>query len=97
MMMPNSTAGLIGIHLGWSGPMLCISTACAASANAIGEGTRLIRDETVDVVIAGGTEAMLIAPAVAAFARMGALSKRNDDPEHAVAPVRRRPRRLRDG
>ena len=40
MMMPNSTAGLIGIHLGWNGPMLCISTACAASANAIGEGTR---------------------------------------------------------
>ena len=38
MMMPNSTAGLIGIHLGWRGPMLCISTACAASANAIGEG-----------------------------------------------------------
>ena len=86
MMMPNSTAGLIGIHLGWSGPMLCIATACAASANAIGEGTRLIRDDTVDVVIAGGTEASLIAPAVAAFARMGALSKRNDDPEHASRP-----------
>ena len=86
MMMPNSTAGLIGIHLGWSGPMLCIATACAASANAIGEGTRLIRDETVDVVIAGGTEASLIAPSVAAFARMGALSKRNDDPERASRP-----------
>lgn len=86
MMMPNSTAGLIGIHLGWRGPMLCIATACAASANAIGEGTRLIRDETVDVVLAGGTEASLIAPAVAAFARMGALSKRNDDPEHASRP-----------
>jgi 3-oxoacyl-[acyl-carrier-protein] synthase II len=86
MMMPNSTAGLIGIHLGWHGPMLCIATACAASANAIGEGTRLIRDETVDVAIAGGTEASLIAPAVAAFARMGALSKRNDDPERASRP-----------
>jgi 3-oxoacyl-[acyl-carrier-protein] synthase II len=86
MMMPNSTAGLIGIHLGWNGPMLCIATACAASANAIGEGTRLMRDETVDVVIAGGTEASLIAPAIAAFARMGALSKRNEDPEHASRP-----------
>jgi len=86
MMMPNSTAGLIGIHLGWSGPMLCIATACAASANAIGEGTRLIRDETVDVVIAGGTEASIIATSIAAFARMGALSKRNDDPAHASRP-----------
>jgi 3-oxoacyl-[acyl-carrier-protein] synthase II len=86
MMMPNSTAGLIGIHLGWSGPMLCIATACAASANAIGEGTRLIRDETVDVVIAGGTEASIIATSIAAFARRGALSKRNDDPAHASRP-----------
>ncbi|MGZ6956350.1 MAG: beta-ketoacyl-ACP synthase II [Acidimicrobiia bacterium] len=86
MMMPNSTAGLIGIHLGWTGPMLCISTACAASANAIGEGARLLRDETAEVVLAGGTEAMLIAPTVAAFARMGALSKRNDDPERASRP-----------
>ena len=86
MMMPNSTAGLIGIHFGWTGPMLCISTACAASANAIGEATRIIRDGTADVVMAGGTEASLMAPAVAAFARMGALSKRNDEPELASRP-----------
>lgn len=86
MMMPNSTPGLIGIHFGWTGPMLCISTACAAGANAIGEAARIIRDGTVDVVIAGGTEAMMMAPAVAAFARMGALSKRNDEPELASRP-----------
>jgi 3-oxoacyl-[acyl-carrier-protein] synthase II len=86
MMMPNSTAGLIGIHLGWTGPMLCISTACAASANAVGEATRLVRDGSVDAVLAGGTEASLIAPAVAAFARMGALSRRNDDPARASRP-----------
>lgn len=86
MMMPNSTAGLIGIKLGWTGPMLCITTACAASANAIGEATRIVRDGTADVVLAGGTEAALIAPTIAAFARMGALSKRNDDPTRASRP-----------
>ena len=86
MMMPNSTAGLIGIHFGWNGPMLCISTACAAGANAIGEGARIIRDGTADVVVAGGTEASLTAPSVAAFARMGALSKRNEEPELASRP-----------
>ncbi len=86
MMMPNSTAGMIGIHFGWTGPMLCITTACAASANAIGEAARIIRDGTADVVMAGGTEATLMAPAVAAFARMGALSKRNDEPELASRP-----------
>ena len=86
MMMANATAGIIAIHLGWTGPNLCISTACAASANAIGEATRLIRDGLADVVMAGGTECAITPPAVAAFARMGALSKRNDEPELASRP-----------
>jgi 3-oxoacyl-[acyl-carrier-protein] synthase II len=86
MMMANATAGIIGIHLGWTGPNLCITTACAAGANAIGEGTRLIRDGLADAVMAGGTECAITPPAVAAFARMGALSKRNDAPELASRP-----------
>jgi 3-oxoacyl-[acyl-carrier-protein] synthase II len=86
MMMANATAGIIGIHLGWSGPNLCIATACAAGANAIGEATRLIRDGAADVMMAGGTECAITPPAVAAFARMGALSKRNDEPELASRP-----------
>jgi 3-oxoacyl-[acyl-carrier-protein] synthase II len=86
MMMANATAGIIGIHLGWMGPNLCITTACAAGANAIGEGTRLIREGLADAVMAGGTECAITPPAVAAFARMGALSKRNDEPELASRP-----------
>jgi 3-oxoacyl-[acyl-carrier-protein] synthase II len=86
MMMANATAGIIGIHLGWMGPNLCITTACAAGANAIGEGVRLIRDELADAVMAGGTECAITPPAVAAFARMGALSRRNDEPELASRP-----------
>lgn len=86
MLMANATAGTIAIHFGWSGPNLCISTACAAGANAIGEATRLIRDGTSDVALAGGTECPITPPAVAAFARMGALSKRNDAPELASRP-----------
>ena len=86
MMMPNASAGLISIRNGFTGPALCISTACAAGTNAIGDGARLIRDGTCDVVVAGGGEAPLVPLAIAAFARMGALSKRNDDPEHASRP-----------
>jgi 3-oxoacyl-[acyl-carrier-protein] synthase II len=86
MMMANATAGIIGIQLGWTGPNLCISTACAAGANAIGEATRLIRDGAADAMMAGGTECAITPPAVAAFARMGALSKRNDDPAKASRP-----------
>ena len=85
MLMPNATAGAISIHFGFTGPAFCISTACAAGANAIGEGARMIRDSSADVVIAGGTEAFT-SVTVAAFARMGALSARNDEPELASRP-----------
>jgi 3-oxoacyl-[acyl-carrier-protein] synthase II len=86
MMMPNAAAGTIAIHFGWTGPNLCVTTACAAGANAIGEATRLIRHGYADVAVAGGTECAITPPAVAAFARMGALSKRNDAPELASRP-----------
>ena len=86
MMMTNATAGTVAMQLGWTGPNLCISTACAASAHAIGEAARLIRDDVSDVVMTGGSESCMTPVAIAAFARMTALSGRNDDPEHASRP-----------
>jgi 3-oxoacyl-[acyl-carrier-protein] synthase II len=86
MMMTNATAGTVAMRLGWTGPNLCISTACAASAHAIGEAARLIRDDVSDVVMTGGSESCMTKVAIAAFARMTALSGRNDDPEHASRP-----------
>ncbi len=86
MMMANATAGTIAMQFGWTGPNVCIATACAASAHAIGEATRLLRDGTVDVAITGGTEACLTPVAISAFARMTALSTRNDAPELASRP-----------
>lgn len=86
MLMPNATAGLIGMRHGFTGVNLCVATACASGAQAIGEGLRLFRDGGVDVAVAGGTEAPIMPLAVAAFARMGALSKRNDDPARASRP-----------
>jgi 3-oxoacyl-[acyl-carrier-protein] synthase II len=86
MMMPNATAGVISMRFGFTGPALCIATACAAGTNAIGEGARLIRDGSSDVVVAGGTEFPITPITLAAFARMTALSTRNDDPEHASRP-----------
>jgi 3-oxoacyl-[acyl-carrier-protein] synthase II len=86
MMMPNATAGVVAMQLGWTGPNLCVATACAAGAHAIGEGVRLIRDGAADVVMAGGTEAAVTPITISAFARMGALSTRNDEPERASRP-----------
>jgi 3-oxoacyl-[acyl-carrier-protein] synthase II len=86
MMMPNATAGLVAMRNGWTGPNLCVATACAAGSHAIGEGYRLVRDGSSDVVLAGGTEAALVPVAIAAFARMGALTNRRDEPELASRP-----------
>jgi 3-oxoacyl-[acyl-carrier-protein] synthase II len=86
MMMANATAGTIAMQFGWTGPNLCISTACAASANAIGEATRLIRDGSAEIVLSGGAESCMTPTAISAFARMTALSTRNDDPAAASRP-----------
>src|SRR4029079_17227617 len=86
MMMPNAAAGMISIRFGFTGPALCLSTACAAGANAIGEGVRMVRDGSAEVVVAGATEAPVTPLTVSAFARMGAMSGRNDEPELASRP-----------
>ena len=86
MMMPNATPAILAMQLGWTGPNVCVATACAAGTHAVGEGARLIRDNTADVVLAGGAEAVVVPIAIAAFARMGALSSRHDDPAAASRP-----------
>jgi 3-oxoacyl-[acyl-carrier-protein] synthase II len=86
MMMPNATPAIVAMELGWTGPNICVATACAAGSHAVGEGARLIRDNTADVVLAGGAEAVVVPIAIAAFARMGALSGRHDDPAAASRP-----------
>lgn len=86
MMMANATAGLIALHHGFHGAAFSIATACASGTNSIGEAADRIRAGRADVVIAGGTEASITPTAMAAFARMAALSTRNDDPTRASRP-----------
>lgn len=85
-LMPNAAAAAIAMRFGYHGPNFAPSSACATGAHAIGEAYRYIRYGEADVMIAGGTEAALTPLAVSAFARMGALSKRNDDPAAASRP-----------
>jgi 3-oxoacyl-[acyl-carrier-protein] synthase II len=59
MVMNSASASHISIAYGLSGPCLTLSTACASSANAIGEAFRQVRDGYVDVMLAGGAEAFL--------------------------------------
>ena len=85
-LMPNSSTGQVAIKFGIEGPSLTITTACAASANAIGEAKNMIQNEIVDMVIAGGTESGTTAMTIGAFAQIRALSTNNENPEEACRP-----------
>ena len=85
-LMPNSSTGQVAIKFGIEGPSLTITTACAASANALGEAKNLIENGIVDVVVAGGTESGTTPMTIGAFAQIRALSTKNDEPEKACRP-----------
>jgi 3-oxoacyl-[acyl-carrier-protein] synthase II len=74
-MMPNAAAGTIAMRLGAHGPGFSVASACATGSHAIGEALRLIQRGEADVVVAGGAEAALTGLCLAAFKRMGALSR----------------------
>jgi len=86
MMLADTAPGLIAIRHGLKGPNMVITSACASSANAIGEAMRMIRDGVADAVVVGGSEAGILPLAVAGFSVMQAITARNDDPEHASRP-----------
>jgi len=84
--MPNMAAGWVSMELGARGPVSAPCTACAASAMAIGDGYDAIRLGRAEVMLCGGSEAGITPLAVAGFAAMRALSRRNDDPARASRP-----------
>ena len=89
MMISNEAAGNVAIRFRAYGPCSVVVTACASSNDALGQAWRLIRDGSVDLMIAGGTEAPLTPMGLAGFCQLQAVSTRNDDPEHASRPFDR--------
>ena len=85
----SMAACLLSMEYGLTGPVITQVAACASSVIAFLDGLRMIQRGEVDVVLAGGSEAPLLPVAFAALSNMGALSKRNDDPEHASRPFDR--------
>jgi 3-oxoacyl-[acyl-carrier-protein] synthase II len=86
MIMPNAAAALIELEIGAQAGAHAPVSACATSAEAIAWGTQMIRDNRADVVVVGGTEAVINRLAMAAFSAMRAMSTRNDDPATASRP-----------
>ena len=84
--LPNMAAGWVSMRAGARGPIACATTACAAGAQAIGDASRFIARNEADVMIAGGTEALVSPFVLACFAALRALSVRNDAPTQASRP-----------
>ncbi len=79
----------LSMEFGLLGPVITQVAACASSVICFQDGLRMIQRGEADVVLAGGTEAPLLAVAFAALGNMGALSRRNDDPQRASRPFDR--------
>jgi len=85
-MILDIAAGQISMRHGLRGPNFAVTSACASSTNAIGVAVDLIRAGKADVVLTGGSEAVISEAGVGGFNSMKALSERNDSPETASRP-----------
>lgn len=86
MQLPNMLAGQTALEFGALGPNLVVATACASGASAVGTARDLLALHRCDVVLTGGSEAMLTPLVMAGFAQMGALSRWEGDPGAASRP-----------
>ncbi len=85
-MILDIAAGHISMRHGFRGPNFAVTSACASSTNAIMEAFNLIRLGMADIIISGGSEAVISEAGVGGFNAMKALSERNDDPKTASRP-----------
>jgi 3-oxoacyl-[acyl-carrier-protein] synthase II len=82
----NLGSGQISMRFGMKGPNSCVCTACATGNHAIGDSFRIIQRGDADLMIAGGSEAVITPLTIAGFSSMRALSTRNDEPTRASRP-----------
>jgi 3-oxoacyl-[acyl-carrier-protein] synthase II len=85
-MILDIAAGQISMRHGFRGPNFAVTSACASSTNAIGVAFDLIRMGKAEVILTGGSEAVISEAGVGGFNAMKALSERNDHPESASRP-----------
>jgi 3-oxoacyl-[acyl-carrier-protein] synthase II len=86
MNMPNGPAAYVGLDVGAQAGVHTTVSACASGSEAIAHGLDLIHLDRADVVVVGGTEACIHPLNIAGFAKMQAMSRRNDEPQRASRP-----------
>jgi 3-oxoacyl-[acyl-carrier-protein] synthase II len=85
----NLASGQISMRFGMKGPNSCVCTACATGNHAIGDSFRILQRGEADVMLAGGSEAVITPLTIGGFCSMKALSTRNDEPTRASRPFDR--------
>ena len=86
MNMPNGPAAYVGLDVGAQAGVHTTVSACASGSEAIAHGLDLIHLDRADIVVVGGTEACIHPLNIAGFAKMQAMSRRNDEPQRASRP-----------
>jgi len=86
MAVINLAPGMLAIKYGFKGPNFGVVNACTSGASAVGEAYRVVKEGRADLILAGGTEAVITPLSVAGFSALRALSTRNDEPEKASRP-----------
>src|SRR5436190_6363381 len=84
--MPSSVAAHLSLRLGFEGPCVTVSAACASGAAAIGEGVELLRRGAADLVLAGGVDSLVCYAPMCAFLRLEAMSRHVACPPLASRP-----------
>ena len=85
-MILDIAAGHISMRHNLRGPNFAVVSACATSTNAIIEAFNLLRLGKADIILSGGSEAVIIEAGIGGFNAMKAMSERNDDPKTASRP-----------
>ncbi|MBN8581891.1 MAG: beta-ketoacyl-ACP synthase II [Anaerolineae bacterium] len=85
MLMANGGAGMTAIEFGIKGPCFSVASACASGADGIGTALMMLRTGMIDAAVTGAAETTITTTGVAAFDRVGAMSRRNND-EYSMTP-----------
>ena len=86
MMMANAASAQVSIVLGLKGPNLCTASACSSGSDAIGLAYETIKRGDAQVMLTGGSEAIINPIGISAFNALKAISTRNDEPQLASRP-----------
>jgi len=79
MLMSNGASGMVAIDHGIKGPCFSVASACASGADGIGMAWLMLRAGLIDACLTGASEATVTSTGVAAFDRIGAMSRHNED------------------